>query len=144
MDIYYDNVGGEHLDAALAVMNERGRVGLFPPSPSISPSPFPNTNTVSCGAVSQTSLSPSETYGIKNMPFVVGKRLTIRGFIVYDPDMGPKYTEEHQRNMQKWIKDGEIKVKMSVTEGIEHAAEGLVGMLKGENFGKAVLKVSDL
>jgi NADPH-dependent curcumin reductase CurA len=78
------------------------------------------------------------------MPFVVGKRLTIRGFIVYDPDMGPKYTEEHQKNMQKWIKDGEITVKMSVTEGIEHAAEGLVGMLKGENFGKAVLKVSDL
>jgi NADPH-dependent curcumin reductase CurA len=78
------------------------------------------------------------------MPFVVGKRLTIRGFIVYDPDMGPKYAEEHQRNMQKWIKDGEITVKMSETVGIERAAEGLVGMLKGENFGKAVLKVSDL
>ena len=100
--------------------------------------------TVSCGSVSQTSLKPEETYGIKNMPFVVGKRLVIRGFIVYDEDMGPKYAEEHQKNVQKWIKDGEIIIKMSVTEGIENSAEGLVGMLKGENFGKAVLKVSDL
>ncbi|TVY71515.1 NADP-dependent oxidoreductase [Lachnellula suecica] len=125
VDVYYDNVGGEQLDAALGLMNDRGRV-------------------VSCGSVSQTSLKPEDAYGVKNMPLVVGKRLTIRGFIVYDPDMGPKYTEEHQKNMQKWIKDGEITVKMSVTEGIENSAEGLVGMLKGENFGKAVLKVSDL
>jgi NADPH-dependent curcumin reductase CurA len=78
------------------------------------------------------------------MPFVVGKRLTIRGFIVSDPDMGSKYYEEHQKNMQNWIKDGEIKVQMTVTDGIDCAAEGLVGMLKGENFGKAVLKIADL
>jgi len=79
-----------------------------------------------------------------NMPLTVSKRLTIRGFIVFDPDMGPKYTEEHQKNMQRWIKDGSITVKMSVTEGIENAAEGLVGMLKGDNFGKAILKIADL
>jgi len=118
-----------------------------PPSPFIAPFPpqiFLTYQTVSCGSVSQTSLSPTETYGIKNMPLVVGRRLTIRGFIVYDPDMGPKYAEEHQKNMQKWIKDGEITIKMSVTEGMDKAAEGLVGMLKGENFGKAVLKVADL
>jgi NADPH-dependent curcumin reductase CurA len=78
------------------------------------------------------------------MPLVVGKRLTIRGFLVFDADMGVKYNEEHQNNMQKWIKDGEIKIKMTVTDGIDRAAEGLVGMLKGENFGKAVLKIADL
>lgn len=78
------------------------------------------------------------------MPLVVGKRLTIRGFIVFDPDMGPKYRAEHQKNMQRWIKDGEIKVLMSVTEAIENSAQGLVGMLKGENFGKALLKIADL
>ena len=78
------------------------------------------------------------------MPLVVGKRLTIRGFIVFDPDMGPKYKDDHQKNMQRWIKDGSLTVKMSVTDGIDHAAEGLVGMLKGENFGKAVLKIADL
>jgi NADPH-dependent curcumin reductase CurA len=78
------------------------------------------------------------------MPYVVGKRLNIRGFLVFDPDMGPKYNEEHQKNMQKWIKDGSITVKMSVTDGIDNAAEGLVGMLKGENFGKAVLTIAEL
>ena len=46
--------------------------------------------------------------------------------------------------MQKWIKDKKIKVKITVTEGIENAAEGLVGMLEGKNFGKAVLKIADL
>ena len=78
------------------------------------------------------------------MPLVVAKRLTIRGFVVMDKDLGPKYTKDHQKNMQKWIKDGEIKVKLSITEGIDNAAEGLVGMLTGKNFGKAVLKVADL
>ena len=94
--------------------------------------------------MSQTSKKHEETYGIKNMPDVVRKRITIRGFIVSDKDMGPKYFAEQQKNMQKWIKDGEIKVKLSVTDGIDNSAEGLVGMLKGENFGKAVLKVADL
>jgi len=94
--------------------------------------------------VSQTSKKAGETHGIANMPFVVGKRLTIRGFLVFDPDMGPKYHAEHQKNMQQWIKDGSITVKMSVTEGIDNSAEGLVGMLKGENFGKAVLTIAEL
>jgi NADPH-dependent curcumin reductase CurA len=97
-----------------------------------------------CGSVSQTSKKPGETHGISNMPFVVGKRLTIRGFLVFDADMGPKYHAEHQKNLGQWIKDGSITVKMSVTEGIDNAAEGFVGMLKGDNFGKAVLKIADL
>jgi NADPH-dependent curcumin reductase CurA len=78
------------------------------------------------------------------MPLVVSKRVTIRGFIVSDKDMGPKHIGEHQKNFQRWIKDGEITVKVSITEGIDNAAEGFVGMLKGENFGKAVLKIADL
>jgi len=60
------------------------------------------------------------------MPLVVGKRITIRGFIVYDPDMGPKYSEEHQSNLQKWIKNGEITIKIDLTDGIDIDAEGYV------------------
>jgi NADPH-dependent curcumin reductase CurA len=78
------------------------------------------------------------------MPLLTGKNLTIRGFVVTAPDFAPKYYIEHQTNMQKWIKDKEIVVKMSVTDGIDNAAAGLVGMLKGENFGKAILKIADL
>jgi NADPH-dependent curcumin reductase CurA len=56
---------------------------------------------------------------------VVSKRLTIRGFIVSDSNMSPKYAKEHQENVQKWIADDSIKAKMSLTNGIGHAAEGL-------------------
>ncbi|CZT46063.1 related to reductase RED1 [Rhynchosporium secalis] len=125
IDIYYDNVGGEQLDAAIATASTWARI-------------------VSCGSVSQSSKKPEDIHGIKNMPMVTGKRLNIRGFIVFDPDFGPKYREEHQKNVQKWIKDREITIQMEVTDGIDKSAEGLVGMLKGDNFGKAVLKVADL
>ena len=63
---------------------------------------------------------------------------------VGDPDMGPLYTEEHQKNVQKWIHDGSFKAEMSVTVGIDNAAEGLLGLFEGKNFGKAVLEVSPL
>ena len=76
--------------------------------------------------------------------FFVSKRLTMRGFIVSDPDMGPKYADEHQQNVSKWISEGSFHAKMSVTKGIDHGIEGLLGMLKGENFGKAVLEVAEL
>ena len=58
--------------------------------------------------------------------------------------MGPKYSDEHQKKLQEWIHDGTFKAQMSVTEGIDKSAEGLIGMLKGENFGKAVLSVDPL
>jgi NADPH-dependent curcumin reductase CurA len=58
--------------------------------------------------------------------------------------MGPKYSAEHQRNVQKWIHDGSFKAEMSVTRGIDHAGEGLLGLFAGKNFGKAVLEVSKL
>src|SRR4051812_17954901 len=101
-------------------------------------------HTVACGRISQSSRKPHEEYKISNMSLVVGRRLTIRGFIVFDKGMGPVYAAEHQKNLQKWIKDGEIKVTTYVTEGIDNAAEGLVGMLKGDNFGKAVLRIAPL
>lgn len=58
--------------------------------------------------------------------------------------MGPKYSEDHQKNVQKWINDGSFKAQQSVTKGIDNAAEGLIGMLQGKNFGKAVLEISGL
>src|SRR5437762_2290359 len=94
--------------------------------------------------VSQYNLKPDELYGVRNLMHVVSERLTIRGFIVTDKNMGPVYAAEHQRNMQKWIHEGSFKVMMSVTEGIDNAIEGLLGMLAGNNFGKAVLKIADL
>ncbi|KAL4809240.1 hypothetical protein BDV18DRAFT_131556 [Aspergillus unguis] len=118
IDIYYENVGGEHLEAALEALNNFGRV-------------------VVCGMISQYNSAP---YPIKNISYVLTKRLTMRGFIVGDAGMGDKYTKEHQENVQKWIKDGSFKNLIHETEGIENAAEGLVGIFYGKNLGKAVLK----
>ncbi|KAL6237808.1 hypothetical protein BDW75DRAFT_61726 [Aspergillus navahoensis] len=118
IDIYYENVGGEHLEAALEAINNFGRV-------------------VVCGMISQYNSAP---YPIKNISYVLTKRLTMRGFIVTDAGMGDKYTKEHQENVQKWIKDGSFKSLIHETEGIDNAAEGLVGLFYGKNLGKAVLK----
>ncbi|KAK5074586.1 hypothetical protein LTR16_008986 [Cryomyces antarcticus] len=68
----------------------------------------------------------------------------MRGFIVGDEGMGPKYAEEHQKNVQKWIHEGTFKAEMSVTEGIDNAGEGLLGLFHGKNFGKAVLQIAPL
>lgn len=125
IDIYYENVGGEHLSAALDALNPFGRI-------------------IACGMVSQYSVKPGESYGVHNMIQVVSKRLTIRGFIVSDANMGPLYIKQHNENVAKWLHDGSFKTLTDVTEGIDNAAEGLVGMLEGKNFGKAVLKIADV
>ncbi|CAI7566486.1 unnamed protein product [Penicillium bialowiezense] len=114
IDIYYENVGGEHFEAALEAMNDFGRI-------------------VVCGLISQYNAAP---YPIKNIHNVLVKRITMRGFI----GLGDVYTKEHQENVQKWIKDGSFKVLIHETVGIDNAAEGLVGIFHGKNFGKAVLK----
>jgi len=75
---------------------------------------------------------------------VVAKRITMRGFIVQDNNMGPKHYQEHQEKLQKWLADGDFKAKLSVTEGIDNGINGFLGMLKGENFGKAVLQLADI
>ncbi|MCJ1322685.1 hypothetical protein MMC15_008034 [Xylographa vitiligo] len=125
VDIYYDNVGGEQLEAALDAMADWGRI-------------------VACGMISQYNKLPEERYGVKNLFQIIGKRLTMQGFIVRDENLGPKYNKEFNENMAKWIHDGSFKVKEDVTVGIDNAATAFVGMLEGKNFGKAVLKISDL
>jgi len=120
IDIYYENVGGEQLEAAINAMNPFGRI-------------------IACGMVSQYNAKPGEQYPIRNLMNVVGKRITMRGFIVGDENMGPKHAKEHQEKLQKWLSEGTFKSKLSVTEGIDNAVEGFIGMLSGSNFGKAVL-----
>ncbi|KAF2231674.1 NAD(P)-binding protein [Viridothelium virens] len=124
LNIYYENVGGEQLEAAINAMNPFGRI-------------------IACGMVSQYNLKPKELYPIRNLVLVVGKRLKMQGFIVGDPNM-KAYAQEHQQRVSKWIADGSFKAKMSVTEGIENAAAGFLGMLEGKNFGKAILEISPL
>lgn len=69
------------------------------------------------------------------------KQILMEGFLVGRDDFGPAYFKEHQEKVQEWLADGSFKAKIYVTEGIDKAAEGLVGMLQGENFGKAVVRI---
>jgi len=122
IDIYFENVGGEQLEAAIGAMNDYGRI-------------------VACGMISDYGTSLEKRYGVRNLVDVVTKRLTMRGFIVTDECMGPKWKEEHIKTLTKWLKDGSFKAVIDETVGMEKAAEAFIGMLQGKNFGKAVLKV---
>ena len=142
IDIYYENVGGEQLEAAINNLKPFGRISKS--HPLVIGECHSNQSQVACGMISQYNSKPDELYPIRNLMQVVGKRLRIQGFIVGDPNMGPKYFRKHQEKLQKWIHDGSFKAVCSVTEGIDNAVEGFLGMLSGKNFGKAVLQVADL
>lgn len=135
-----DNVGGEHLAAALDIANPWARF-----SKSDSDLSRFNTNmpSVECGQISEYSTPVEQRYPVRNLAHIVTKRLKIQGFIVNDPGLGPKYFEEHIEKLSAWIADGTFKAREHVTDGIENASQGLLDMLQGKNEGKAVVKIAD-
>ncbi|PWY95818.1 oxidoreductase [Aspergillus sclerotioniger CBS 115572] len=124
VDVYFENVGGEMLEGVMERMNTGGRI-------------------VVCGMISQYNLKPEDRYGIRNLNLVVTKRIHMQGFIVGDANFGPKYDKERDEKVLAWLRDGSIIAKEHVTTGIENGPEGFVAMLRGENLGKAVLKIAD-
>jgi len=118
IDVYFDNVGGSHLQAALASMRQFGRIAA-------------------CGAIEQYNVTEPPP-GPNNLVLVVGLSLTIRGFIVsnYFHMMGEFLTD-----MAAWKKAGKMKWKETIVEGIDKAPEAFIGLFKGENFGKMLVKV---
>jgi hypothetical protein len=94
--------------------------------------------------ISQYNLKPEEAYPIRNLAMIIGKRVKIQGFLVSDANMGPKYSADHLQKLSEWIADGTFKTKTAVTEGIDNAAEGFIGMLSGKNFGKALVEIAPL
>ncbi|EOQ99290.1 Zinc-type alcohol dehydrogenase-like protein PB24D3.08c [Wallemia ichthyophaga EXF-994] len=130
IDIFYDNVGGKMLDDVLEVINPDGLV-------------------IMCGAISQYN-SAGEMYGLKNTVQLVFKRLTTKGFIVFylhdkpssHPDFsGKTLDDEFTAIVPKLVKEGSIKIKEHVYNGIEKAPEAFIDMLSGKNVGKVVVKL---
>lgn len=118
IDVYFENVGGAHLDAALANMRMNGRIPV-------------------CGMIelyNATAMPP----GPANIINVIPMRLTIKGFIVSDY---MNLTPEFLRDMAGWAKAGKMKWRETVYEGIEKAPEAFIGLFKGDNFGKALVKI---
>ncbi|KAG0314784.1 hypothetical protein BGZ99_007852 [Dissophora globulifera] len=121
IDIYYENVGGEQLEAALEVLNVHGRI-------------------LACGMVSQYN-TPTP-YGVKNLMNIVGKRITIRGFFV--TELAEECEADFAKDVGSWLIKGEIIYREDIAEGLDSAPEAFVGMLQGKNFGKQVVKIADL
>jgi len=118
IDVYYENVGGLHLEAALEHMNAHGRI-------------------VMCGMIDQyNAVEPPA--GPSNLGYVISKQLRMQGFIVMEyMDKLPQFYGD----MGKWIAGGKIKWKETVMEGIENAPAAFIGLFKGANFGKMVVKL---
>lgn len=119
VDVYFDNVGGDILQAALFAMNLNGRISC-------------------CGAVSQYDGTPlAGPLGVPGL--LVTKRLTMRGFIASDY---PDKDAEAIRELADWAATGKLKVFEDVLDGLEGAPRGLIGLLAGENRGKRMVRVS--
>jgi hypothetical protein len=117
IDVYFENVGGPILDLVLARCNPFARIAL-------------------CGMVSQ--YNATDPYGVKSLMMAVGMRIKLQGFIVSDHTN--RWPEALQR-LGQYVRDGKIKYRETVSEGIENAPRAFIGLLKGENFGKQVVKV---
>jgi NADPH-dependent curcumin reductase CurA len=118
IDVYFDNVGGDHLDAALASMNPLGRVAV-------------------CGMIGGYNEPGSRTV-VRNLSNIIYGRITLRGFVVLD---FPHLREAFDRDMHEWLKAGKIKWKETVRNGIEQAPHAMVGLMQGENIGKMLVQL---
>jgi NADPH-dependent curcumin reductase CurA len=122
LNIYFDNVGGDQLEAALDAA-------------------APYARFIECGMISQ--YNEPDAHGIRNLMLIVGKRLKLQGFIVSDKMKDPNFMKEFYSKVPKWIINGELKIKEDITKGLEKAADSVVGIFQGKNFGKAVIQIAD-
>ncbi|XP_075066990.1 prostaglandin reductase 1-like [Mixophyes fleayi] len=117
-DSYFENVGGKFADAAIPQMNTFGRIAV-------------------CGAISQYN-DDVPPLGPYIQTYMIFKQLRMEGFLVH------RWTnryEEGQKQLLQWVSEGKLKYHEHVTNGFENMPAGFIGMLQGENIGKAIIKV---
>ncbi|KAI8891518.1 hypothetical protein BC833DRAFT_626790 [Globomyces pollinis-pini] len=95
---------------------------------------------VECGMISQYNAENS--YGLKNMMQVIGKQLIMQGFIISTPMSNPEFMTRFATDVSKWIAEGKLKYVEHIVEGLDGAPEAFVGMLKGANTGKQIIKIA--
>ena len=120
IDVYFDNVGGPMTDAVMENLADFARVAI-------------------CGQLSQYNLSKPEL-GPRNIRNLNIHQARMEGFLNYS--FANRF-EVGRRHISQWIREGKMKYREDVTEGIENAPSAFIGMLRGENFGKTLVKVSD-
>jgi hypothetical protein len=120
IDVYFDNVGGEHLQAAIGAFRTFGRAAL-------------------CGAISSYNAT-GPVPGPDNMWLLVSKRLRLQGFIVGDhAHLMPQFVRE----MSQWLAEGRVRFSETVVGGLENAPDAFIGLLRGQNTGKMVVQLAD-
>lgn len=121
VDVYFDNVGAEQLNGAVANMKSFGRILI-------------------CGQVAEYNLEPEQRLGLRDVSSFIGKRLDMRGFVVLDH---PEFFSEARQTMAEWIKTGKLIYREHVVEGLENAPAAFCGLFQGENFGRGLVHVAD-
>jgi NADPH-dependent curcumin reductase len=125
IDVYFESVGGAVFDAVMPLLNAKARIPV-------------------CGVISAynaTSLPPGPDRLGMLMGMILRKRITMRGFIIFD-DYGPQFSEFH-KEMSAWLRDGKIKHREDIVDGLDKAPDAFIGLLEGKNFGKLIVKVAD-
>lgn len=118
VDVYFENVGGAVQDAVWPLLNDFARVPV-------------------CGLIAQ--YNDAEPRLGPNLSSVLTKRLTVRGFIVSDHS---DRWDAFYRDVSAWVRDGSMKYREDVVDGLERAPEAFIGLLQGRNFGKLLVRVS--
>ncbi|MEL7481336.1 MAG: NADP-dependent oxidoreductase [Pseudomonadota bacterium] len=119
IDVYFDNVGGDHLQAALNIANQGARFAL-------------------CGMISQYN-DTTPRPGPNNLILAVGKSLLLQGFIVTNyAHLQPQFIQD----MAGWIQSGKMQFRETVMEGVEQAPDAFMGLFKGQNLGKMLVKLA--
>ncbi|MGK5741859.1 NADP-dependent oxidoreductase [Micromonospora sp. URMC 103] len=118
IDVYFDNVGGDHLEAAISALRPHGRVAI-------------------CGMIAQYN-DAEPPAAPRNLSLVIGKRLTLRGFLVGDH---AGLRDEFVREMAGWLREGRVSYDETVVDGIANAPAAFLGLLRGENLGKMLVRL---
>ena len=118
VDVYFDNVGGEHLEVAVGWMKVHGRIAI-------------------CGMISQYNAREAQP-GPRNLALFIGRRITMRGFLVGDHG---HLRRQFLAEVGPWLAEGRIASRETVVEGLENAADAFLGLLAGANTGKMLVKV---
>ena len=119
IDVYFDNVGGEHLDAALPRMNVFGRIPI-------------------CGMISAYNNFGARSEGVTTLSNMIYQRVTMKGFVVWDFE---DKREQFLDDMRGWLRSGAMKYEETIYAGIEQAPNALIGLFTGKNTGKMLVKL---
>lgn len=121
IDVYFENVGGAHLDAACGQMRPKGRIPI-------------------CGMISAYNNKGARSEGVTTLANMIYNRVTMKGFVVYEfADL----QEQFLRDMRQWISEGKMKYRETIMHGIDEAPNALIGLLEGANTGKMMVRLSD-